>query len=404
MLLILLLLAAFPYVAALPPFRDAILRAVLPEVEGTVTAGGASLGWFSPITFQDVEISAPDGTPVVTVPKCQGDRPLWRYLTGPSELGNFRVERPRLNVAVTEEGSNLRQVFAVPTDEPQQPAALPDVSVGLEIVDASLSFRSRDATRPWNVEGFNLSAMLRPSTATESGLTELALHQGTVFQNTPLTPQMCDDLLKYIAPVLAEVTDVSGEFSIQLDNWRSPAADLGQVKGSGRLVIHSIDLSAGPLVRGLAPLLKLPPSVRLADESVIRFEVADGRVHHRDLEFGVRGLTIRTQGSVGFDQSLDLAAEVPLPTELLEGVPLPESLRTQPIKLPICGTLNRPQIDPKALGTANVDLLMKTLGELLNERTPDGNGLLDRLLDPNRRRETPQFPRLRERQENRDGR
>lgn len=403
-LLLLVLLAAFPYIAARQPFRDVMLRAVLPEVNGTATAGGASLGWLSPVEFRDIEIRSPDAAPVVTVPTFRGDRPLWRYLVSPSELGNFRIERPRLRVIVTEYGSNIRQVFAVKSDEPQRPIRLPDLSLGVEIVDASLSFRGRGALQPWSIEGFNLAAAVRPSTATESGLTELAVGPGTVFDHTPIVPQMCNDLLQYIAPVLAEATDVSGEFSIELDDWRLPLSDLPQGEGSGRLVIHSIDAGPGPLVRRLAALLSLPPSVRLADHSTVRFTMADGRVHHRELEFGVRNLTVRTSGSVGLDQSLDLVAEVPLPAGRLGNTRLPDFLTGQAIKLPIRGTLSQPEIDPLALGTSNAPLLLETLEEWLRQRPPGEEGPLERLLDPNRPRETPLLDWLRQRRPDRDRR
>ena len=41
------LVVALPYIAAVQPFRDGALRMVLPPVDGRVTSGGASLGWFS---------------------------------------------------------------------------------------------------------------------------------------------------------------------------------------------------------------------------------------------------------------------------------------------------------------------------------------------------------------------
>ncbi|MHC4176518.1 MAG: AsmA family protein [Planctomycetota bacterium] len=386
--LLLVLVVLFPYVAVVQPFRDAILRAALPKIEGTVTSGSASLGWFSPIEFRDVEIRSPDAAPVVVVPRFRGDRTMWRYLIDGRELGEFRMERPRLNVAVSENGSNLRGLIAADAPRP------PDLSVGLEIVDGSLSFRSRHAPKPWSVDGFNLKLALRPGSATESGHPELILRKGVVLDRAPITPAMCDDLLKYIAPVLAEATDLSGEFSIELDDWRLPLADLAKGEGSGRLTIHAIDAGPGPLIRALTVLLELPGSVRLADGSIVRFKMAEGRVRHDDLRFGVGEMQIRTQGSVGFDQTLDLVAEIPIPARLLGDLPLPEALKTSTLKLPIRGTLSEPKIEAADLGTSNVDLLLKTLGDVLRERTGQDGGLLDQI--PKSSGETPLLDLIRE--------
>jgi len=394
-LILLLLVLAFPYIAMVQPFRDMILRAVLPEINGTVTASRASLGWFSPIRFYDMEIRARGGRPVVSVPTFHGDRTLWRYIVSPSELGNFRIERPGVSVVVTDGGLNLREVFGLGGRRPQQPVSPPDVSLGLQIVDAGLFFRGRGATEPWQVTGFNLSLALEPSTATESGLTELVVRPGTVCDHTQVVPRMCDDLLKYIVPVLAEVTDVSGEFSLELDDWRLPRGDPHLGAGSGRLAIHSIDVGPGPLVRALAPLLDVPPSLRLAEGSVVQFALAEGRIHHRDLQFGLGEMTVRTHGSVGLDQSLELVAEIPIPTGLLPRRPLAEALKGRTLKLPITGTLSRPEIDPAALGASNLQTLLGTLGELLKNRPRDGEALLDRLLDPDRPRRRPLLDRLR---------
>jgi hypothetical protein len=401
LLMLLVLVAASPYVAALRPFRDAILRAVLPEINGTIASSGASLGWFSPIEFRDIQISSPDGTPVVVVPSIRGNLPLWQYLLGGRDLGVLRMQQPRLNVVVREDGSNLSQLVAEDPEQPGQPNSRPDVSLGVEIVDGSLTFRSQDAQAPWDLEGFNLALALRSSAAAESGQPELVLQKGTVFDHAPITPEMCDDLLKYIAPVLAEVTEVSGEFSIELDDWRFPLEDPAKGEGSGRLTIHKIDVGAGPLVRALTTLLGLPASVRLADNSIVEFTMVDGRVHHRDLQFGIGRFQVHTEGSVGLDQTLDLVAEIPVPDKLLgfglvEETRLFEAMQGQTLVLPIGGTLQEPKVDALKLGTSNLELLESLLRGLLERRTGEEGSVLDLLRELRPPDGTPLLDRLRE--------
>ena len=378
---VLLLIVAAPYLAGMRPFRDMILRAALPPLDGTATARSASLGWFSPICFEGIEIRSPDGEPVVSIDRFQGDRPLWRLLFGAGDLGRFEIQRPRLAVVATEQGTNLREVFG--TEEPPRidTDKLPEVSVQVAVSDAGFSFLGRGATEPWSVEGINVVLGYRPSAASSSGGPELVVEPVRVFDRTPITPQMCDDLLKYIAPVLAEATDVSGQVSIELDAWCVPLADLHQGHGSGRMTIHTVQLGAGPLVRQLAEALGLPPSVRLVDHSVIDFEMAGGRVHHRGLKFGLPNLSVSTHGSVGLDQSLDLVAEITLAGQLTgdRSGPVIDFLQGKTLPVPIKGTLSRPRVDVAGLGRSGLELLRAAVGELLGGPSADGLKLLERL-------------------------
>ena len=215
------LVAVFPWLAAREPLRTWMLRAVLPKIHGTVSVGSASLGWLSPIRFEQIEIRSSDGTPTVTIPLLAGDRPLWQYLVSPRHLGNFRIERPQINIVAGKEGSNLAEVFSV--GKPAKTAAAPpDLSMGLEIVDASFTFRALGSKEPWSVGPVNLALALEPSDATPSHAPELVIRQGNVLRDTPITPPMCRDLLKYAAPVAAEASEVSGRLSLDLDQWRVP--------------------------------------------------------------------------------------------------------------------------------------------------------------------------------------
>ena len=96
---------------------------------------------------------------------------------------------------------------------------------------------------------------------------------------------MCSDLLKYVLPVLSETTDISGQFSFALDGWKVPLDDPAQGTGSGQFIIHRMDASS-LMLQHLSEALHIPTSVRLAEESVVQFKMAHGRVEHRGLTFG----------------------------------------------------------------------------------------------------------------------
>ena len=66
-----------------------------------------------------------------------------------------------------------------------------------------------------------------------------------------------------------------------------------------------------------------------------------GRVYHQGLEMELPGMTVKTFGSVGFDDSLKMIAEVTVLPKLLASVPVANT----PRQIPIGGTLNQPTID-----------------------------------------------------------
>ena len=206
---VLLLLALAPYLASLGLFRDTLLRAVMPKMHGSVHSGGASLGWFSPIRFDQIEIRSDDNAQVVAIDRLEGNRTLWQMLVDRSDLGRFRIEQPRLDVVLSEQGSNLGQVFVGRRQKDKPAAAPPDLALGIELIDGSLSFRGLDSPRAWTAEPINFSLALEPSSASPDGRPQLVIEPATVLPHTRVTPEVCQDLLKYIAPILADATQAS---------------------------------------------------------------------------------------------------------------------------------------------------------------------------------------------------
>jgi hypothetical protein len=81
----------------------------------------------------------------------------------------------------------------------------------------------------------------------------------------------------------------------------------------------------------------------------------------------VGNVPLRTAGSVGLDQSLDVRAEVPILDQWVQKDPLLGGLRGQTLNIPLRGTLLAPKADGKVL---------KDLAEKL------AGGLLDNILRP----------------------
>lgn len=192
----------------------------------------------------------------------------------------------------------------------------------------------------------NLSAQLKLS----PGPMQLDVAPGPLVQQVRIDPDMCAYGLQYVAPVLAGVTSAQGRFSIDIDECQIPLDDPAAGKLKGRFTVHSVEIGPGPMIRELtAVLLPRAAPAKLKHESVITFEMANRRIYHRGLELEFPELTIRTNGSVGLDKSIDIVAEMPVPPAWLRDPRLAAAARGQTIVLPINGTLDRPQIDRRRL-------------------------------------------------------
>ncbi len=205
------------------------------------------------------------------------------------------------------------------------------------------------------------------------------LVQQAQLSSLRLTPEICAQALKFVAPVLANVGTADGSFSVDIDRGRIPLANPAQGEVLGRLTIHSAEVAPGPLVEELAVLLGRASPARISQESVINFRMADGGVYHEGMDLVFPDLTIRTKGLVGFDGTLSLTAEMSVPPKWLDGNPAAGALRSQTIRLPVGGTLKRPVIDRKALAQTSAQFLRNVAHNLIQEEL---HRQVDRLLNP----------------------
>jgi len=77
-------------------------------------------------------------------------------------------------------------------------------------------------------------------------------------------------------------------------------------------------------------------------------------------------LTITTQGSVGFDQTLDLVAEMSVPPKWLAKNPLiSQAVANHRIRIPLKGTLKKPQLDRQEMDRLSRQFIKQAAGNLI---------------------------------------
>ncbi|MCI0333425.1 MAG: hypothetical protein L0228_09400 [Planctomycetes bacterium] len=203
---------------------------------------------------------------------------------------------------------------------------------------------------------------------------EITLPPGPLITNVRISPEVSEAMLKYVAPVLAGTTRSEGQFSMQLDGTRVPLADTKKADVAGRLSVHSVRVVPGPMANQLIGVaqqiealakrrdptaLATKPQVTLLNirDQRVNFRVVDGRVHHQNMEFQVGDISMRSQGSVGFDQTVQLTLHVPIQDYWIAKEPLLAGFKGQALQIPVSGTLTRPQIDQRAVASLSQQLL-----------------------------------------------
>jgi len=112
----------------------------------------------------------------------------------------------------------------------------------------------------------------------------------------------------------------------------------------------------------------------------VNFRMVDGRVHHENMEFQVGDVVMRSQGSVGLDETLSLVLRVPIQDAWVADQPLLAGLKGQSLQVPITGTLTRPKMDPRAVATLSQQLLQNAAGQAIGNEI---NKALDKLFKQN---------------------
>lgn len=143
-----------PFLVAHSPIITWVLNSAGSDLNGTVTARSASLGWFSPVRLGGVEIRDERDQPVLEAPQVSGDRSLLGLLWDSTKLGRFRLHEPKFHVVLRDGGSNVEDLLAkyLASTEPATPR-----DVDLEIIDGTLSLADSGTGKSWQVEKLQVS-------------------------------------------------------------------------------------------------------------------------------------------------------------------------------------------------------------------------------------------------------
>ena len=330
-----------------------------------ISADDLKLGWLSPPEIRRLRLSTPDDEPLVTVDKVSADLPLWQRLLAPHRLGHVQLEKPEVSLFLDANGnSNFSRTFG--NNRAYSASDLSEkLTLSCDLRDGCFHFRRAPDASPWTLESLNVTVELERPTS-ESATSCVVIKPGLLIDDLELTPEIGNDILKFIAPVLADASSVEGNFSLSIEEARLPLSDLSSAHIEGILKIHSVHVGANNLVKQILMGIGLPGSIQLIEENPVHFKMADGAVWHQGLRFEVGTLSVETSGYVGLDQSLDLVATVTLPDLGKRDSPLVDSLSQRQIEIPIHGTLSAPVASGRGLLDEGSELLAELMPNLFD--------------------------------------
>jgi len=351
---------AVPWLLSSPERMTRYAAALLPELQGDVTFGGVRLGWTGPMTFADIRIMPRDGSAApVRIRRIVGSHGLVAMLLSGGDLGEIRVEGLEADIVYdARRQSNLATLFPPPVESVDGgrgaggPRRSP-VRLRLDVDGAIVRIAGPWAAEPWVSDPIHVRAAL--ASAADASHSEWTIEPVQLLSDARLEPGVAQGVLAYIAPVLADATRTGGRFSLRLDGARLPVGEPAAGTLAGRLSMHEVVLGPGPLAVSVLQSLPLkippPPAILFAEEANVDFRLADRRVWHKGLEFGLplakpgQRLDLESSGSVGLDDgSLDLTLRLPIPADLPQDRPLLAALSGKQVSVGIAGVLGEPKV------------------------------------------------------------
>jgi hypothetical protein len=173
-----------PTLVARTPLRNWIAARALSSLEGQIHVGGASLWWFTPPAFTDVEVRDHTGRVLLRAPRIESSKSLAALLCESSDLGEFCFTRPALHVVCSGDSTNLETALAYwlrkKDNQPDNGPALEGVAVRARFAQASLVIEDEDTRRRWTLDPVDIALAIPHDRRTpiqlklDAGLTEQA--------------------------------------------------------------------------------------------------------------------------------------------------------------------------------------------------------------------------------------
>lgn len=198
---------------------------------------------------------------------------------------------------------------------------------------------------------------------------------GVMAEGVQLETEMTRGWLKYLAPLVADATDVNGTFNLEIENAMIFPMQPQRSRITGRLGIDHAQVGPGPIANsvvgvigqfaslgGSKPLSAGRRWIELPAQSV-DFVMENGVVTHQRLMMQLDDVHVISSGSAGLDGRLAVNAQIPIEDAWAGNDMRKAGMVGQTFQIPIDGTFSRPSLDSRGVQESLTRLGTKALEE-----------------------------------------
>ena len=193
-----------------------------------------------------------------------------------------------------------------------------------------------------------------------------------LLRDVQITQGLIDELLAAIHPVFKEAVVPEGLLGLNMKHFNWPLSEKHKNRATfaGTMNLNGVRLNSTPFLAGLLDLMGISERQLSMVDQDIDFEAQNGRVTLSPMTLDAEGYQLKMQGSIGFDNTLDFIARIPV-TKKMVGKDAYQFLQGTTIKVPIRGTAAKPSIDETAFQQATGDLMQQVLRKNLEKGAQD---------------------------------
>ena len=354
----------------------------------------AQFAWFRPLSLQGIELEQSDRSDrpssLLSIESITSNRSMLGYLLYGRDLGKLTIRKPKLDVEMLENTSNIEKLArsienSSLAPKSDQAKTKPKLDIQVVVEGLSVAVRRQDTDE---------ELMVIPPVDLDLHYLALDGDARLIFAPTRLLDevQVTQELVRLglgrAVPLLAKSAWFDGRVSLNFDKLEIPLERPLYAKGRAELTLHEV--RSGPsepivvnIIDMIAKLRKteIPQELVFIDGSVIQVQLADGRVEHRGVQVGFpkidQRLQLSTSGTVGLvDRQIDLGLGVPVPLEMLARRESVQQIGVPQVTLPVRGTIDSPFVDWKSLRGESADLL-SLVSAALGDEAPGTAALID---------------------------
>ncbi|RLT14692.1 MAG: hypothetical protein DWI26_06310, partial [Planctomycetota bacterium] len=259
----------------------------------------AQFAWFRPLSLHGIELEQSDRSDrpssLLSIESITSNRSMLGYLLYGRDLGKLTIRKPKLDVEMLENTSNIEKLArsienSSLAPKSDQAKTKPKLDIQVVVEGLSVAVRRQDTDE---------DLMVIPPVDLDLHYLALDGDARLIFAPTRLLDevQVTQELVRLglgrAVPLLAKSAWFDGRVSLNFDKLEIPLERPLYAKGRAELTLHEV--RSGPsepivvnIIDMIAKLRKtdIPQELVFIDGSVIQVQLADGRVEHRGVQVG----------------------------------------------------------------------------------------------------------------------